>query len=195
MIKRTAVSLLIAHAIFLFAPGFSQDKVLRTMTVTVVKNSTLVAGKGSDYGITPDMEFSIIRVNNNKEYAIGEAKVVLVKNNRCGLRVTNLTDSELVKVGDLLREKEIEDDLALLQETEDIAGQKTISNAPANSAVVATKNETASSDDRYVQSLETRLKEKEKDESHNSGLLTGVGICCGIYLIASLVLYADQQNK
>jgi len=184
MIRRTAVLLLIAHAIFLFVPAFSQDRALYTMSVTAVKNNTIIAGKGSDHGITPDMVFSIIRVKDNEEYSVGEAKVVLVKNNRCGLRVTNLSYSELVKVGDLLRETEFLDDLILLQETEHLSKQKAASGSSPTSA-----------DDKYVRSLETRLQEKEKDSSHNSGLLTGIGICCGIYLIASLVVYAEQQNK
>jgi len=167
------------------------------MTIQTIKGSNLIADKGTDHGVSPDMEFSIIRLIKEKEDVIGKAKVLVAKNNRSGLRVTVLHFGEKIKTGDRLRAisvDEVANDYSLLQETERISDQTAQTSKLSNPPISPSERNTISSEMKF-QDLENRIQEQEKKNRHNSGLIAGIGICCGIYVLASLVLYAGAQEN
>lgn len=47
------------------------------------------------------------------------------------------------------------------------------------------KDETST--DKKVKNLENRINENDKKEAHQSGIVTGIGICCGIVLILAIL--------
>ncbi len=74
------------------------------MTVIDSKEEFIIANKGSDHGITENSTYQIIRKTSLGEKIIGMAKVRLIKEKRCGLKVTQIDEKFKIQKGDILRE-------------------------------------------------------------------------------------------
>lgn len=190
-------TLLLMSALLLVSVVRSQDNISVTMKITAIQGLNLVGDKGLSSGIKKDMEFSIIRVSGSTENVIGSAKVVISKSTLSGLKINTVQAGEKVKIGDILKEKnETADMLSLLAETENLPDERVEQKSYWDTAKSAEKPEASTSQQNPgVKELQNKVQEMEKKDSHNSGLMTGIGICCGIYLIASVVVYTSQQNN
>jgi len=74
------------------------------MLVIDTQDSFLIGNKGSAQGIAENSMYSIIRKTSIGETAIGAAKVVLLRERRCGLKVTGINEGLTAQKGDILRE-------------------------------------------------------------------------------------------
>lgn len=191
--KNTTLLRIAAYILLCFSVAWPQNKNLITMKIIHCSGPNIVTDKGTDHGVVQDMLFSIIKIKEEKESVVGTAKVRIIKNSKSGLKVTALNKGETVQVGDVLREQDDTQEILLsLKEAETSPVQNEDSNASLQSAG---KENISPQDTKYIKSLENKVQEKEKKESHTSGLLTGVGVCCGIYLVATLFYVAGQDNK
>ncbi len=88
-----------------------------------VKKNSLIANKGSEHGITINSVYDIIHVNSNDRKIVGQAKVVIIREKICGLKVIKLSSNLNIVTGDLLTnhvEKSTEAD-ELLNEMQEIS--------------------------------------------------------------------------
>ena len=196
MVKSTALFLVAAQIMFCFSMAWSQEKNLITMKIIQCSGPNLVTDKGTDHGVIQDMAFSIIKLKDGKESVVGTAKVRVIRNNKSGLKIIALNTDATVQVGDLLRElDDSQEILSSLKETESSPVQNMDNKSTLQDAEKGnSKTDKTTPDDAYVKSLENKIHEKDKKDSHTNGILVGAGVCCGIYLIASL-FYAAGQDK
>jgi hypothetical protein len=86
---------IILHLLFSFT-AFGQ--VLDKMQVKTVSKNLIVADKGKSQGIQVNTVYNINREGQN----IGKAKVLLIEDNLCGLKILQLQPGIFVKFGDTL---------------------------------------------------------------------------------------------
>ena len=135
------------------------------MQILALKGNSLASNKGSMHGVIKDTEYQIVRRSGSNEEILGTAKVYITKSDKSGLKILSLRKGKTVIKGDWLIE---------LTETEEN---------------ILTTLEDSNSPDQYKQKaedLEKELQENKVKDSHQSGLITGIAICCGIVLILNL---------
>lgn len=101
MKKIISLTLIICQFIVLSNICFSQqdDKEMR---VIKTKNNYLVANKGSIQNVTINSIYDIISVTAKEKKIVGQAKVVLVRNNFSGLKILELAAGYIVQPGFML---------------------------------------------------------------------------------------------
>ncbi|HOX87570.1 MAG TPA: hypothetical protein PKW76_16335 [bacterium] len=174
MKKYVSTILVFFNCLYLMLPSisFSNPDTNLSMTILAIKDNNIVANKGVQHGISEKMTFYIVRVVNEREIKIGAAEVALTRSTKSGLRIIYLVSGEQAKIGDILVQREVEDILSILDDTQ--------------------KPENYYQDDKYVRLLENQIQEEKVEDSHNSGIVAGMAICCGLVLLLDMLAAASE---
>jgi len=101
MSKILIILLIVCHFLIISKECYSIQKETE-MKVIKTKGTYLVANKGSSQDVTINSIYDIISVTSKERKIIGQAKVVLVRNNISGLKILNLATGYIIKPGYIL---------------------------------------------------------------------------------------------
>ena len=95
---KNSLILYLTFSLFLFVSHKCWSNDLDKMEVKTVSKNLIVANKGKTQGVHINEVYSINREGN----VIGKAKVLLIEDNLCGLKILQLQPGFFVKNGDVL---------------------------------------------------------------------------------------------
>ena len=121
MSKILTFLLIVCHFLIISTECFATQKETE-MTVIKTKGNYLVANKGSSQDVIVNAIYDIVSVTSKERKIIGQAKVVLVRNNMSGLKILKLASGYIVKPGYILVEniKKYSEEDNILNEMESI---------------------------------------------------------------------------
>ena len=98
--RSISIFLIFCHVNVVAATAFAswQDKI-PDMKVTLVKNNSIIANKGSNHGINVGLKFDI----HSRGIIIGRAEVRVVRETLCGLIIQSMNPNYAPSIGDKLK--------------------------------------------------------------------------------------------